>query len=516
MSYVNKILVIIIVFLSFSCLKDEGNYTYDRDEKIVFNMAFGDVLCPKDDTARFVGDFIFKHLSKEENEAKLKHLSYEWRVGLDSIVSTEKNLKIATKDLAFKANINKTCTMAGTFVVNDNSTGKKYIQRLNYDVKLGYEAYNWILLSEDGENSKLSYLNSSMDATFNFSFELVDSIYMKENKKQIPGHPIKLLNHNAKNISPSHATYIFTDKVNYVLNNESMKYECNLEDQFLDGVPANLKIVDGIAYSLSTCLVTEDGRLFQRLMSSNYLGGKFLSEPYPSDEKGYKIDFIGAGDSRNIHLMYDRKNNRMLGLYFKYKKYGIISRYSHYLNYEQNPAPIDLTNLGSNINVLAASSADNTFGYKGSNEDVVVVYNDNGKTYCAELLVTRNPPYSMVYNENAYKYELPITLDKSSKFYIVPVKEGDIQYCIFYSKGNQVRCYNRETHKDCLVKTCNGNITNLRFDDYRSYFSMYIAITTDNGDWEYLDVTDPEHTRTVQTINVGGRIASISMVSRCF
>ena len=89
-------------------------------------------------------------------------------------------------------------------------------------------------------------------------------------------------------------------------------------DEFLDGTPANFQLVARADYDatenrqLQRSWPRTDGQLYCRLMSGNYLGGKYLTEPYFVDEKGYKVTKFWNTNYNEMIPCYDEKNRRVM------------------------------------------------------------------------------------------------------------------------------------------------------------------------------------------------------------
>ena len=118
----------------------------------------------------------------------------------------------------------------------------------------------------------------------------------------IPGKPLMMVKSPSTNISPLGATTIITDQVAYVISNESLLKVSELKDEFLDGTPANFQVVSRRDADHYTFVATKDGRVFRRVMSENFLGGKFLTEPYYIE--GMKLlNLVWAGSVKQRFLV---------------------------------------------------------------------------------------------------------------------------------------------------------------------------------------------------------------------
>src|SRR5690606_18244175 len=127
-------------------------------------------------------------------------------------------------------------------------------------------------------------------------YTLHDNLFEQVNNKVLVGAPRKLRYSQARDISvPVGATSVITEQGAYVVNNENIQLVSEYKDEFLDGTPPNFEVANIFHSRLLAYIATKDGRLFRRVLSSNWLGGKFLTEPYIIDTKGYKITDFGFG-----------------------------------------------------------------------------------------------------------------------------------------------------------------------------------------------------------------------------
>ena len=152
------------------------------------------------------------------------------------------------------------------------------------------------------------------------SYELVQDAYAESNDgSSIPGKPLNMSWALDRHVGQNGSITVITDQGGYELNAEDLSFYGKIEgDQFLDGTPANFQLMARADYDATdncqpaTFLAAADGQLYTRVMSENYLGGKYLTEPYYVDEKGYKVTMFGNANYNNMIPCYDEKNRRVL------------------------------------------------------------------------------------------------------------------------------------------------------------------------------------------------------------
>lgn len=337
------------------------------------------------------------------------------------------------------------------------------------------------------------------------------------NGEVIPGTPRKLIDHFAPTISVySYATLVLTDKVAYEINNETLKKAADLKDEFLDGAPANFSLVDAFYVNRISLLVAEDGRLFRRLFSENYLGGKFLTEPYEIDSKGYEIDFIARGESSTWarqRLAYDRKNHRVLSINQSITPpLGGISPITP-LGTGHAVTPWD---LGKDVNVLSICERGEESLNPWTAKVFRMLYNKTGKTYIADFVLDCNPPsYFANALNNSYvkEVESPVQLTEENIILMSSYfNAGSYTKYIFYTKGKELRyidCGNN--YQEGLFMTFDDKITAIHYSYYNnSYKELGVGLA--NGDFMRVNIRDKNNPFIIEksVINVGGEVVDVA------
>lgn len=504
--------------LFVSCLKDEGNYDYAPVSGPTFYFKTpAHLYCYEGDTTYMTGKFRYETPDSLERMADVR---CEWEVN-GVVLSDEKDFNVPTSVIIEKLGLKEFPSgfLAGTFAVIQKSTGMRYLHRIFYNVLPKFSRGQWLILSEDGGGSKLSYQRFFLKNNGNKTdsiFENYPGIYRQNNNGEtLPGRPVKLVDHGAPYISASAAaTLVVTDQVAFELNNERFTKAKDLKDEFADGTPGNFKVKDAFYEGTVTFLATQDGRLFRRLFSENYLGGKFMTEPYVVDARGYKADFFGYGQKSNfisMRVLYDRENHRVLGINLHQTPKGAV----YPLTPVEGNYPVNVWDMGEDTEVLALGEMN---AQLATYDQILycMIYNEAGKTYMADFVVDNKPPFyyaNVVNTSNNNKKEFPGgTLDKESLFWI-PAAYGSGQYisCVFYTKGNELRYIDRAKGTDHLFMPAFADkITAIHVDLYNSY--KEIAVGLANGDFMRVNMRDKTNPRIIEKskFNVGGKIVSLS------
>lgn len=518
----NIILGICGVLLISGCFKDEGNYAYLNNTAPVFDFTTPThIYCYEGDSVFFEGKF---HLESPDSLERMADFSYEWKVN-GVVLCREKDFRIATDKAMELLNLKEfpSSFLAGTYGVIDNETGLTYLTNVLYNFRPSFGTGNWMILSKNGLNSRLSYQRLVIKNEGNkkdSTYKNYVGIYKERNDgEEIMGTPRFLLDHMAPHISSySGATLVVTEKEAYEISNESLRKAKNIKEEFLSGVPEHFAVKDAYYVKQYSFLVTDNGNMYRRVLSENYLGGKFITQPYVVDDKGYEIDFFANGQTAtwsSMRLLYDRKNRRMLMSNQQYTPMGSVKVL------EQTGTGHVFTPwaLGDDIEMLAISeigSENWDYGYDGA--CYCAVYNQNGKTYLGYFYVNNKPPvtFGQVVN-NAYMRieECPVQLSGDNLIRLTSefnAHNGYDKY-ILYSSGNEIRYINRVNLREgLLIGGFADRITAFRFD-IQSNNHKELGVGLANGDFMRVDVRNKEKARVFvkSKFNVGGEIVDVSV-----
>ena len=517
-----KILIIILsALLMSSCLEDEGNYDYKEINAPVFTFTPNPyALGYSGSNMKREADFYFPQADSLELYEKS---SYEWKLK-GVVISTQRNLDIPTDEVYEKLGLTQYPAgyMDGTFAVVDSETGVKYLQRITYYIRPKFWKESWLILSEDGENSKLSYLRrfyerDAQNAKVWFN-EPYPNIFRDQNDGRIiQGKPIKIIDHTAKHICPSvGATTILTTKEALEIGNEDFKVGCVLNDEFLDG-PPNYQYAKDVFYPYYyNCkynyIISDEGKIYIRKLTENNLGGKFINTPYAIDDKDTKIEFFSTGmQTADSKYLYDSNNHRLLCLDKKNKIRTIPKAEGEHL--------IDITNMGENTEVLAlADKMESPQGNVSWSDDfTVMIFNENNETYLGEFVMNTNPDISLSH-KYARKIKFPYNLTSENKIWFPDIGAYGVgpkyKYAVFFVMDKELRYYDRELQQDFPIISFDKKISAIHYSSYYSSNKYkFIAVGFEDGEFFLVDMSKetPEIFEDSR-MNVGGKIVDLSQI----
>ena len=160
-----------------------------------------------------------------DSAARAAGVRYEWKVN-GVVLSEEADFEIETEKLMnlIKLSEYPKTGVNGTFGIIEKETGIAYMVRAFVQISPTNTHGDWIVLSEKGGNSKLSYIKSSRNQeTSKMDFKLSDDIYFNTYGADIPGKPLSMgMGNNLTNIGVLGAVSVMTDQVAYEFNCESM------------------------------------------------------------------------------------------------------------------------------------------------------------------------------------------------------------------------------------------------------------------------------------------------------
>lgn len=506
---IKRIIPLLLVLSLSGCFKDEGNYDYaelnaptwlfDADRSPIYiTTVIGE---PAKATALFRFD--------KDSVETLKHVRYEWRYK-DVLLSEDRNFLMPSEELLELLNepSNKTNEgVTGTFAIIDTRTGIKHMTGTHISVKPKFDLRDWLILSENAGNSKLSFFKRKV-INKETTYTLHDNMFESVNNTPLMGAPRNLRYSQAKAISAAvGATSVITSQGVYTVNNETFELVSEIKDEFLDGLPANFKMSNIFHSRLVSYAATEDGRLFRRVLSENQLGGKFISEPYTIDNKGYKITDFGIGKTRQwaqIAPVYDELNRRVMtiSLNAPYAIKPVVI-----LGGVESETPISGMPEGTEVLYFGAAA----FEYIDYEHNLyTMVYNDkDGNTFIADFVIDYTSNTYVNHSANGNRPFPGGNIKSDAKFLGTANDFRGKESHLFYTQGNELRYIDRRTKEDNSYMRFDSKITAIKYaaaDGYKA-----IGLGFENGDFLLLNVSAVESPKIIENskVNVGGKIAEI-------
>lgn len=311
------------IILLGGCFSDEGNYDYKEIKKPTWNIDIETglqyVRARGGSKVTFNGEKYFRWVGFDSLE-RAQSVRYEWRMN-GRVICNELKETLPTDEMMKRAGFDEypAKEQLGYFVIIEKNSGVEYMCRFMLILTPPVADGDFIIYSEKGTNVgtlsvlMLDYLKNGATETENFKLNQGVS-------GDIPGTPKSLSYALANNVGYAGSiTAITQEGGGTVFNAGEMKKVWELSEQFSNGTPENFTVSDRRDQEVSTSspaftwVATKDGRVFTRQTAKYYLGGKFLTEPYYLDEKGYKITKFGhtLWGITNIPC-YDEKNRRVL------------------------------------------------------------------------------------------------------------------------------------------------------------------------------------------------------------
>ena len=509
------ILVCFLLSLFAGCIDDEGNYNYRELNEPVFKSEQITVYAYEGEKVNVASNFYFEKDSAE----RLADVRYEWTLN-GVVISEERDFSVETDTLVKKAGITKFSDdgFYGYFIVIEKSTGIRYMRNVFYMISPKYSRGDWLVLSENGNDTKLSFVKKkgkSVNGQSILYYEVHDDLYKELNGEDIPGKPRRIRYSQGRNISESNGSAtIITDQVVYELNNENFLKAYDVKERFEGGVPADFSAVDVYHSGRGSYLAMEDGRLYRRVMSSDWLGGKYVNEPYSVDNKGNKVTWFGMGGLSvwsSISPCYDEQNRRVLMIQTN-PSYSIIPVKA---SYDESALPA--WNMPEGTEVLYLAEMKNIdFGYFSMNRLFTMVYNQGGKTYLSDFVVNYYTLQCIntdgLWEKDRIIKPMPFPggdLDKDSRFITTILYQmGTTGMVILYTKDNELRYINKNSKSDYLLLQFDAKITTLRLTTY-NVNSGQVAVGLENGEFMMADIsslTSP-YVYEESRVNLGGRVA---------
>lgn len=543
-----RLYIILFLFgLLTGCFEDEGNYSYEEINPPLWSDNFN-TSSPKrilayagdGEVMKFRGSKMFTW--ETDSAMRADEVRYEWKIK-GVVISEELDFDMPTDEVVKKIGLTRYSNDMGewgTFSVIEKKTGITFPARLFVYFYPPFAPNDWFILSENGDKSKVSVISPrtvSENGKETFNYKLKEDVYATINGHDIPGKPKDLVMETSRDVSAGGACVILTDQVAYEVNVQNMMKVDEVKDQFLDGAPADFKIAamrekapssPSFGEGSASFIVTEDGRLFTRMRSANYLVGKYLTEPYYIDAKGYEITMLGHSTYGQNIPCYDAKNRRVVMATTWREDVG-EDMYNKTSVYKTRVIP-----LKSHVNVPVSGFAEGTemlylsqknhisWGFTGTSLLFTAYYNEPGAdgTIIGDFGFD-NRSAAFKYAGLERKLTLPVKLDASSVFLVSSNDRSseyaeDAKYRDFYSVGNELYFVQRpDFYFDFSMRVVKFNatipskITSLAY----AFFDLdQLWIGCEDGTIQAYDIRNINSPVLLFEKNVGGKVASIKQI----
>ena len=539
--------ILFLFGLLTGCFEDEGNYSYEEINPPLWSDNFN-TSSPKrmfgyagdGEVMKFRGSKMFTW--ETDSAMRADEVRYEWKIK-GVVISEELDFDMPTDEVVKKIGLTRYSNDVGewgTFSVIEKKTGITFPARLFVYFYPPFAPDDWFILSENGDKSKVSVISPrtvSENGKNTVNYKLKEDVYATINGHDIPGKPKDLVMETSRDVSAGGACVILTDQVAYEVNVQNMMKVDEVKDQFLDGAPVDFKIAamrekapssPSFGEGSASFIVTEDGRLFTRMRSANYLVGKYLTEPYYIDAKGYEITMLGHSTYGQNIPCYDAKNRRVVMATTWREDVG-EDMYNKTSVYKTRVIP-----LKSHVNVPVSGFAEGTemlylsqknhisWGFTGTSLLFTAYYNEPGAdgTIIGDFGFD-NRSAAFKYAGLERKLTLPVKLDASSVFLVSSNYRSseyaeDAKYRDFYSVGNELYFVQRpDFYFDFSMRVVKFNatipskITSLAY----AFFDLdQLWIGCEDGTIQAYDIRNINSPVLLFEKNVGGKVASIKQI----
>lgn len=531
-----------------SCFSDDGNYEYESLKPPTWLDNFMNrpiqVLVYGGRAVKLDGSRYF-NWGKLDSLQRSQEVRYEWRMNgklyseqLKEEMTTDEFLKrVGLEEMPVKE-------QSGDFSIIEKSSGVTFKVRCTLFFKPAIGGGDFVVYSTKSPNEpnvgkltvfRLNYLKEQGKLKENFEF----GKYMLDN---IPGTPRSLDVAVAKNVGAAGSLTVITEEGDaMVYNAGNLKKEWDLSSQFADGTPDNFKVSGrkdqedgGMNTPALTWVATKDGRLFSRQFGKNYLGGKFITEPYYIDSLGYKITKFGHTNWGVTNIpCYDEKNRRVVlatttntSDFYKHRSF-VVTLHSDQFNSPAEKMPED-----AKVYFLTTMNGDEY--HDNRNSWFQAYYTTGGKSMVSCFAVDnygRRLTYLMKYPR---PYEIPGHLFTNETVFLTASGEhltgnSSKAYTDLFSEGKDLYGIQRDANrayfgaeeieiKKIPLEGITSKITFMVYDvmDYWVGLSgeyPHLIVGCENGDVLIYYAVPVSHPRLVKKYNVGGRVSAIKQVA---
>lgn len=538
---------ILMPILLGSCFSDDGNYKYESLKPPTWLIDVSSkpiqIVGRGGSNTKIDASKVFNWGSLDSLQ-RSQEVRYEWRYNgkvfsdkLTEIIPTEEFLKrLGLEDYPTESYLN------GDFAIIEKSTGVSFKAKTTIFLYPPIADGDFIVYSVKSPDTpnvgalSVMSLRYGRDASGKFT---VPDFKLKPNQAgDIPGTPKQLDVAFAKNVSKTGSITVTTQEGDAsVFDASTLKKVWDLSSRFADGTPTDFKVsarrdqeVGGSESPAFTWVATQDGRVFSRQMSKNYLGGKFLTEPYYLDEKGYKITSFGhtCWGITNIPC-YDEKNRRVViatsleGTYGSYRSWMTTLSYPNWQG-----API--MEMPEDAEVLFLTNINGAQYFDHNNSWFQIYYNTGGKSMVGTFTIDNRGRRLNI--PMAYTYYFPYEvaghhLNKDTKFLVAAgerITNRLKAYYDLFSEDKEVYAIVRgSTWASSTVRIeklplegITSKITFITYDRETAYVDVmdypHLIVGCENGDILIYNVVDLPAPRFLKKYNVSGKVVSIKQL----
>lgn len=542
MKYRNIILFSFVALLMGSCFEDEGNYEYSElkpptwliniEQQPIYGYGRG----LSDMTLDATRVFTWGNLDSLKRSQEVR---YEWVLN-GKVISTEAKETAKTEEFMKRAGLTDypTEALVGSFSIIEKESGVAFKARTYITFTPPITNGDFVVYSAKDGSGKSGVLSSLIldyakhaDGTETERFQFNPAV-----SAEIPGTPKTLTIAQALNVSyAGSVTAITKEGGATVFNAGHLKKEWEISSQFADAVPENFLVSDRRDQETSssepafTWIATQDGRVFTRQTGKNYLGGKFLSEPYYLDDKGYKITKFGhtLWGITNIPC-YDELNRRViLATCLPYPATNTYRCFMSALYNENRTGGVPISSMPEDTKVFHMSNALGGQGWYGDtyNTWYEIFYNSEGKSFMGTFAVDNRGRrlIDLAFADSRWKVIDGYTFTDETVFLIAATMRyrTDLKplYDLFTDNTKIVAIIKNSNKmisdiavKELPFKGIESKITCMTYDRANDVSYRHLLVGCENGDILVYNVETLPEPVLVKKYNVGGRVAAIKQL----
>ncbi len=521
------------------CFSDEGNYDYEEIKSPTWNFNIETQLryvrARGGNQVTFDGSKYYRWVGFDSLQ-RAQEVRYEWRMN-GKVICNELIETMSTDELMKRAGFEEypANEQLGHFVIIEKNSGVEYMCRFMLTITPPVAPGDFILYSEKGSNVgtlsvlMLDYLVNGAEETENFKLNQGVS-------EDIPGTPKSLSYALANNVGYAGSiTAITKEGGASVFNAGTVKKVWDLSEQFSGEVPQNFLVSDrrdqetGTSEPAFTWVATQDGRVFTRQTGKYYLGGKFLSDPYFLDNKGYKITKFGhtLWGITNIPC-YDELNRRVL--LATCLPYSATNNYRSFIGVLENSTRwkgVPVNKMPANTKMYHMSNCVSGQGwYVDRNTSwYELFYTANGSSWIGTFAVDiyNRKLMNNQYADARFQYFDNITFTDETVF----LTTAQLRYTrsikplySLFTQGTEIWAIKKEasymqstlTLVQLPFEGIESKITSMTYDRGNDVDYKHLIVGCENGDVLVYNVSELREPKFIKKFNVGGRVASIKQV----
>jgi len=474
-------LLFVPLFLMTSCLEDNGNYDYTKLKEVSITGL--------NDSYRFVLQQPVSLTPNVSTDINSSNLSYDWRIGNDTIAKTP------SLNYTFNKTLNTTDPL--TFEVYDKTTNVRYLKRMTIAVVSPFNT-GWLILSDANGKPVLSFQSYEQDSVY------YADAYKTVNNESLTGKAkyVKQLRYSDYNTGAVYdrVSVVCQDGKSPELDGITLLKKKYYEDEYKGTGTFSIGAINSENYYTDAAMfIINGGKIYEKTPGG--VGtpddGKY-QYPLYGDDKGYSVANTYAKAYYNYYFMVDELN----------KRYVWFTQSS--LSAKVTSLTYDTKNSVQGVNPDAIEGSSVWIGRDNNSRNISILKTPAGKYILEAFTCTWDAVFSCVAH-----YEIPDGVINDESCFAAQYSSP----YVMIGTGNDLYALNLNALSEGSaavnkIRTYDGKITAMQYVYDANKSINEFALSIYNGSTSSLFVVNPTLISNGQILkrfdNIEGKIVSFA------